>query len=122
VKDLRSQQRHHRALQTDHAPHEGVDKHEQQKLPQVLTQADDSGRSHRPRILIPLLPYFFIPKAQTGLLWSAVVTACALVIFGAVKGKATGTSPAKSAVQTLLVGGIAAAIAFQVARAFSHTG
>lgn len=88
----------------------------------IYASAVTIGVSYLAGGMIPLLPYFFIPKAQTGLLWSAVVTACALVIFGAVKGRATGSSPGKSALQTLLVGGIAAAIAFLVARAFSHTG
>jgi vacuolar iron transporter family protein len=72
--------------------------------------------------MIPLLPYFFVAQATTGLLWSAGITAIALVVFGGVKGKATGTNAARSAIQTLLVGGIAATIAFLVARAFSHTG
>lgn len=70
--------------------------------------------------MVPLLPYFFLPKAQEALLWSVAITAVALVVFGAVKGKATGTSPVKSAVQTLLVGGVAAAVAFAVARMFTH--
>jgi vacuolar iron transporter family protein len=72
--------------------------------------------------MIPLLPYFFVAKAQTGLFWSAGITAIALLVFGGVKGKATGTNVGRSAMQTLLVGGVAAIIAFLVARAFSHPG
>lgn len=40
--------------------------------------------------LIPLLPYFFTPKASTGLLWSCIVTAFVLLVFGAVKTHITG--------------------------------
>ncbi|MGC4042902.1 MAG: VIT1/CCC1 transporter family protein [Armatimonas sp.] len=71
--------------------------------------------------MVPLLPYFFFSRAQSALSWSVGITACALVVFGAVKGKATGTSSMRSAVQTLLVGGVAAAVAFAVARLFGHS-
>ncbi|MEH7120358.1 VIT1/CCC1 transporter family protein [Neobacillus vireti] len=47
---------------------------------------------------------------------SVVVTLIALVIFGYVKGRFTGLSPIKSAVQTMITGGIAAAVAFGLAR------
>jgi VIT1/CCC1 family predicted Fe2+/Mn2+ transporter len=43
----------------------------------------------------------------------------ALLIFGYIKGRFTGTSPWKSAIQTMIVGGIAAAIAFVLARLLS---
>ena len=46
------------------------------------------------------------------------MTGVALFIFGAVKGHFTGASRIKSAVQTLLVGGIAAGAAFGLAHAF----
>ncbi len=68
---------------------------------------------------IPLSPYFLIPQATTALLWSAIVTLIALTAFGYIKGKATGTSALKSAVQTVLIGGLAAGTAFLIARAFS---
>jgi len=45
-----------------------------------------------------------------------VLTGIALAIFGAVKGKLTGISMVKSAVQTTLVGGVAAAAAFYLDR------
>jgi VIT1/CCC1 family predicted Fe2+/Mn2+ transporter len=43
----------------------------------------------------------------------------ALLVFGFVKGRFTGVSPARSALQTVMVGGLAAAAAFLLARAFS---
>jgi VIT1/CCC1 family predicted Fe2+/Mn2+ transporter len=70
---------------------------------------------------IPLLPYFLVAKSRTALLWSAGVTLIALFVFGVLKGKATGTAPLRSGVQTILIGGIAAATAFGIARIFSNT-
>lgn len=66
--------------------------------------------------LIPLLPYMLLPTTRAGLVWSAIVTFIALVVFGAVKGRFTGVSVWRSAVQTSLIGGIAAAVAFFLAR------
>ena len=44
------------------------------------------------------------------------VTLLALRIFGSVKGAFTGAKPIRSAIQTMLIGGVAAA-AFVIARA-----
>ncbi|AIE87302.1 VIT1/CCC1 transporter family protein [Fimbriimonas ginsengisoli] len=69
--------------------------------------------------IVPLVPYFFIPHATSALPWSAGVTMAALLVFGLLKGRAAGISPVQSAVQTVIVGGLAAAAAFALARAFS---
>lgn len=69
--------------------------------------------------LIPLLPYFFITNPISGLKVSVIVTLIALAIFGYVKGRFTGTSPWKSSFQTTVVGGLAAAVAFGLARLIS---
>jgi vacuolar iron transporter family protein len=66
--------------------------------------------------LIPLLPYVLIHNSAHALFVSVIVTLLALFIFGFVKGNFTGTSPFKSAVQTTLVGGFAAGVAYLVAR------
>jgi VIT1/CCC1 family predicted Fe2+/Mn2+ transporter len=66
--------------------------------------------------LIPLLPYIFIPVASAGLVWSIACTLVALLVFGYVKGGFTGTHRVRSALQTVLIGGIAAAVAFAIAR------
>ena len=47
------------------------------------------------------------------------ITLFALLIFGYIKGRFTGTRPFKSAWQTALIGGLAATAAFLIARAFS---
>jgi VIT1/CCC1 family predicted Fe2+/Mn2+ transporter len=44
------------------------------------------------------------------------VTLAALLIFGGVKGQMTGIAPLRSAVQTAIVGTLAAAAAFAIAR------
>ena len=68
---------------------------------------------------IPLAPYIFASPAQTALGISVVMTLIALLIFGYIKGKFTGANPLRSGIQTMLIGGIAAAAAFGIARAIS---
>ena len=67
--------------------------------------------------LIPLAPYMLLPDSQTALSVSVIVTLLALVIFGYVKGRFTGSRPMRSAIQTAVIGGVAAAAAFAIARA-----
>jgi len=67
--------------------------------------------------LIPLAPYILINNnLHTALLVSVGVTLVALFLFGFIKGHFTGIAPLKSGAQTLLVGGLAAAAAFGLAR------
>jgi len=44
------------------------------------------------------------------------MTLIALLVFGFVKGKFTGAKPFKSAIQTVVIGGIAATAAFLLAK------
>ena len=69
--------------------------------------------------LIPLSPYFFSATARDALGASVGVTLAALLIFGYVKGRFTGTRPIRSGLQTVLIGGLAAAAAFLLARLLS---
>lgn len=66
--------------------------------------------------LIPLSPYMFASQAHSALMESAGVTLVALFVFGLLKGKLTGTPALRSGLQTCLIGGIAAAAAFGLAR------
>lgn len=66
--------------------------------------------------MVPLAPYFFIPSVHTALLASVGVTLLALLVFGYVKGRFTTAKPLRSAWQTVVVGGLAAA-AFLIAKA-----
>ena len=68
---------------------------------------------------IPLAPYLLLHSVALALPWSAAVTLAALAIFGFVKGRFTGAPPLRSALQTLLIGGAAATVAFLLARAIS---
>lgn len=66
--------------------------------------------------LIPLAPYIFSESINDALITSIVLTLIALLIFGFVKGRFTGTRPVRSALQTALIGGVAASAAFGIAR------
>ena len=68
---------------------------------------------------IQLAPYIFINQTHEALKISVVVTIPALFVFGFIKGKSTGAGSLKSALQTALIGGLAAAAAFGIARAIS---
>jgi VIT1/CCC1 family predicted Fe2+/Mn2+ transporter len=65
---------------------------------------------------IPLSPYIALASASRGLELSAAVTLVALGIFGYIKGRFTGTHPLRSASQTVVIGGLAAAAAFVLAK------
>jgi VIT1/CCC1 family predicted Fe2+/Mn2+ transporter len=66
--------------------------------------------------LVPLSPYMLTRQSHDALLASIAVTLLALLVFGYVKGKFTGGAPMKSALQTTLVGGLAATAAFLIAK------
>ena len=68
---------------------------------------------------IPLFPYMVFSQAHRALALSVAVTLVALGIFGYVKGRYTGARPFRSAVQTVVIGGLAASAAFGLARLFS---
>ena len=69
--------------------------------------------------LIPLAPYILISSPQNALLISVVVTLVALLIFGYIKGRFTTPKPFRSALETALVGSLAAGAAFLIAKAIS---
>ncbi len=70
--------------------------------------------------MIPLAPYMIVTRPKDGLMISIGVTVVALAVFGYIKGRFTGTRPERSALQTTLIGGLAAAAAFLIARMFSE--
>jgi VIT1/CCC1 family predicted Fe2+/Mn2+ transporter len=69
--------------------------------------------------MIPLSAYLIFPDAHVALRLSVVVTLIALAVFGGVKGKFTGVPMLRSALQTTVTGGLAAAAAFGIARLIS---
>jgi len=69
--------------------------------------------------LIPLFPYMMWHQVRTALWISTGITPLALFIFGFIKGRFTGVSAVKAGIQTALIGGVAAAAAFAIARMIS---
>ena len=69
--------------------------------------------------LIPLSAYLLVPDARAALRLSVIVTIVALAVFGGVKGKFTGVPVLRSGLQTAVIGGVAAAAAFMIARSIS---
>jgi VIT1/CCC1 family predicted Fe2+/Mn2+ transporter len=69
--------------------------------------------------LIPLAPYIILSSAHVALLFSVAVTLVALLVFGYIKGRFTTARPMRSALETALVGSLAAGAAFLIAKAIS---
>lgn len=66
--------------------------------------------------LIPLAAYFFTESSQQGLIYSTITTVICLVIFGLIKSKLTGQPLFKGAMRVAMVGALAAAAAFAIAK------
>lgn len=66
--------------------------------------------------VIPLSAYLLLSDAQSALRLSVVVTLVALAVFGGIKGRFTGVPVVRSTLQTSVIGGLAAAAAFGIAR------
>jgi VIT1/CCC1 family predicted Fe2+/Mn2+ transporter len=85
----------------------------------AITSAATIALSYVAGGIIPLSPYVVFANAFRGLEVSAVVTLAALGIFGYIKGSFTGTGKLRSASQTMVIGGLAAAAAFILAKLIS---
>jgi VIT1/CCC1 family predicted Fe2+/Mn2+ transporter len=68
--------------------------------------------------LIPLLPYFLRPPDSTTFLASVGAAATALALLGLVRWRVTVESLARCVGETVLIGGVCAAVAFAVGVAF----
>jgi len=89
-------------------------------------EAPDPGRAPRSALtialsyifggLIPLAPYMVMSSILPALWVSIAVTLMALFSFGFIKGRFTGISLWRGGIQTVIVGGLAAAAAFGIAR------
>jgi len=82
----------------------------------ALTSALTIALSYAAGGFIPLLPYIVSPNLHAAFLLSVLMTLIALTIFGYMKGYFLGVNAIKSAFQTALIGGVAAAVAFLIAR------
>ncbi len=93
-------------------------------------EAPEPNRAHRSALtiagayiaggFIPLLPYMLVAGSTEALRLSVVITLVALAIFGAIKGRLVGTGALRAALQTSLIGGAAAAVAYTLARLLNH--
>ena len=68
--------------------------------------------------IIPLSPYFFIASSTEALKYSVVATLICLFIFGYFKSRITGVNAFWGAIRVTLIGAVAAAAAFAVAKLF----
>jgi predicted membrane protein (TIGR00267 family) len=66
--------------------------------------------------MVPLSSYMLVASLRTALGISVAVTLVALFVFGYVKGKLTGIAPLRGGAQTVVIGGLASAAAFGLAR------
>jgi len=66
--------------------------------------------------LVPLSSYVLMSDLKTALTFSVAITLVALFLFGYVKGKLTGIHPLRGGMQTVVIGGLASAAAFGLAR------
>lgn len=72
--------------------------------------------------VLPLVPYAMRLPVPVALAWSAGLTFLALLSFGAAKGKVTGVHMLRAAVETAVVGSLAAGSAYSLARLVSRVG
>jgi vacuolar iron transporter family protein len=69
--------------------------------------------------LIPLCPYMLLGVPQHALLVSVAATLVALFVFGYLKGRFTGAKALTSGIRTTVIGGLAAAAAYGIAKLIS---
>ena len=72
--------------------------------------------------LLPMIPYFAVPRTTTALFISIGITALILVLFGFAKSRILGCTAkqcALSALQTLCVGAVAAGASYGIVRAIN---
>jgi VIT1/CCC1 family predicted Fe2+/Mn2+ transporter len=69
--------------------------------------------------MVPLSSYMVAGNLQTALRYSVAVTLAALFLFGYVKGRLTGIPPMRGGLQTVVIGGLASAAAFGLAKCIS---
>jgi VIT1/CCC1 family predicted Fe2+/Mn2+ transporter len=93
-------------------------------------EAPAENRAHRSALtiaisyilggMVPLLPYMLVADRLLALKLSIGITLIALAVFGGIKGRLVGTGTVRSALQTTLIGGTAAAAAYGLARLLNH--
>ncbi len=69
--------------------------------------------------MVPLAPYMALGSLSMALRWSVAVTLAALFAFGYFKARFTGIPPLRGGLQTVVIGGLASAAAYGIARLIS---
>jgi vacuolar iron transporter family protein len=85
----------------------------------ALQSAFIIGMSYVVGGLIPLTAYFFTESSVEGLKYSSLITLACLIVFGLVKSKLTGQPLFKGTLRVTIVGALAAAAAFGIAKLIS---
>lgn len=70
--------------------------------------------------IIPLSPYLFAHDIRQALYYSCTITLVALFIFGYFKSKLTGQPPVAGALKVVVIGALAAATAFLLAKLINN--
>jgi VIT1/CCC1 family predicted Fe2+/Mn2+ transporter len=89
---------------------------EKPKAARATQSALTIGLSYAVGGLIPLTAYFFTDHPAQGLAISSIITVFCLFIFGFFKSKVTGQPVVKGALKVTLIGIVAAASAFAIAK------
>jgi VIT1/CCC1 family predicted Fe2+/Mn2+ transporter len=85
----------------------------------AVTSAATIAGSYVAGGFVPLSPYILLSNSVHALAWSAGVTLLALGVFGYLKARFTGTPLLRGALQTMVIGGVAAGAAFLIAKLIS---
>ena len=86
----------------------------------AMTSAFTIGGAYAAGGFIPLSPYIPTNNVSQALVLSIAFTLVALLVFGFVKGRFTGMRPVRSALQTALIGSVAAGAAYLIAKLISE--
>jgi len=89
---------------------------EEPKANRATQSAITIGLSYIVGGIIPLSPYFFIANSTQALYYSCGITMICLFVFGYFKSRVTGQPAIKGALKVLLIGALAAAAAFGMAK------
>jgi len=89
---------------------------EEPKANRATQSAITIGVSYIVGGIIPLSPYFFIADSTQALYYSCGITMICLFVFGYFKSRVTGQPAIKGALKVLLIGALAAAAAFGMAK------
>lgn len=88
---------------------------EEPDINQARKSALSIGLSYIVGGIVPLLPYFFLTSAISGLKVSCIITIVCLFIFGYFKSKVIGQPPLAGALRITIIGALAAGTAYFVA-------